>query len=82
MTYRRDSDIFFPYGEMKPGGKISDESGIMKATSSRSKDDRKLVAWVVSHCKTQSQREKYVEVKKVKIRMNKICSIFSHSYDS
>ena len=59
MTYRQDSDIFFPYGEMKSGGKIS----VKKATGSRSKDDRKLVAWVVSHCKTQSQREKYVEVK-------------------
>ena len=60
MTYRQDSDIFFPYGEMKSGGKIS----VKKATGSRSKDDRKLVAWVVSNCKTQSQREKYVEVKK------------------
>ena len=72
MTYRQDSDIFFPYGEIKSGGKKFDKRGNMTVASSRSKDDRKLVAWVVSHCETQSQREKYVEVKKVKIRMNKI----------
>ncbi|XP_023343120.1 alpha-(1,3)-fucosyltransferase C [Eurytemora carolleeae] len=70
MTYRRDSDIFSPYGEMTSirtdsrdnisGGKMD-----KKELNFKTIDDRKLVAWVVSHCQTDSQREEYVkELKK------------------
>ena len=62
MTYRRDSDIFFPYGELQSGDKVSAKKDELKENSSRRTDDRKLVAWVVSHCETQSKREKYVQV--------------------
>ena len=62
MTYRRDSDIFLPYGELQSGGKVSSKKDEFKETSSRRRDDRKLVAWVVSHCETPSKRQKYVEV--------------------
>ena len=62
MTYRRDSDIFLPYGELQSGDYVSTIKNKLKETSSRLTDDRKLVAWVVSHCETQSKREKYVQV--------------------
>ncbi|XP_023348411.1 alpha-(1,3)-fucosyltransferase C [Eurytemora carolleeae] len=61
MTYRRDSDIFLPYGELQSGDYVSTIKNKLKETSSRLTDDRKLVAWVVSHCETQSKREKYVQ---------------------
>ena len=62
MTYRRDSDIFLPYGELQSGDKVSTKKDKLKETSPSRTDDRKLVAWVVSHCETQSKREKYVQV--------------------
>ena len=62
MTYRRDSDIFLPYGELQSGDYVSTIKNKLKETSSRLTDDRKLVAWVVSHCETRSKREKYVQV--------------------
>ena len=62
MTYRRDSDIFLPYGELQSGDKVSTKKDKLNETSPRRTDNRKLVAWVVSHCETQSKREKYVQV--------------------
>ncbi|XP_074595875.1 alpha-(1,3)-fucosyltransferase C-like [Brevipalpus obovatus] len=63
-TYRRDSDIFIPYGEIIPI-QFSEmvNSGNNNATKVvLSKDTRKPVAWLVSNCKTKSLREEYVKV--------------------
>ncbi|XP_041360456.1 alpha-(1,3)-fucosyltransferase C-like [Gigantopelta aegis] len=56
MTYRSDSDIWYPYGRIlkreKP--KQLDFQGVTK-------NKTKLAAWFVSHCRTPGERHKYVE---------------------
>ncbi|XP_023349074.1 alpha-(1,3)-fucosyltransferase C [Eurytemora carolleeae] len=54
MTYRRDSDIYTPFGKTE---KLTEQ---VKWEPLKN-DTRKLAAWIVSHCKTDSGREKYVE---------------------
>ncbi|KAK2712742.1 alpha-(1,3)-fucosyltransferase C-like isoform X2 [Artemia franciscana] len=54
ITYRTDSDIYSPYGEIKKRKKR-----IEKEFKKHTKD--KWVAWMVSNCLTSSGREKYVE---------------------
>ncbi|KAK6166678.1 hypothetical protein SNE40_023316 [Patella caerulea] len=57
MTYRLDSTIPIPYGEVfhRPFREQPDLKQIlMKKT--------KLIAWVVSNCVTESQRRKYVQL--------------------
>ncbi|XP_055957876.1 alpha-(1,3)-fucosyltransferase C-like [Patella vulgata] len=55
MTYRIDSDIPTPGGEVvEDKRKIRNYDVIMKKKT-------KLIAWVVSHCRTQSKREAYVK---------------------
>ena len=65
MTYRRDSDFVVPYGETirrkKP--EESERKINLKEMNASKIDDKKMIAWVVSHCQTNSQREKYVKVK-------------------
>ncbi|XP_067654941.1 alpha-(1,3)-fucosyltransferase C-like [Haliotis asinina] len=56
MSYRLDSDIKFGYGDVVPGGITETKDYV--AIASRKK---KLVAWFVSNCNTQSQRMKYVK---------------------
>ena len=53
MTYRRDSDVLIGYFSVLRGA----EPTPLPAVGSRSK----AVAWIVSHCKTASGRELYVE---------------------
>ena len=66
MTYRRDSDFVVPYGETIRRKKPEESEGKinLKEMNASRIDDRKMIAWVVSHCQTNSQREKYVEVNK------------------
>lgn len=56
MTYRRDSDIFHPYGTIvqKP------ESSRVIETEGKIGQKSKLLAWFVSHCHTSSKRENFV----------------------
>lgn len=72
MTYRRDSDIPFPYGEIAinpknplpyPEGSPELDSWIQTFGASHSHLARgrtKKVAWFVSNCDSQSNREKFV----------------------
>lgn len=64
MTYRRDSDVFMPYG---------------KVVAQRNKDfqikhwkKRHLVSWMVSNCKTNSRREILVDELKQYLPKNSI----------
>ena len=57
MTYRRDSDVFVPYGSFRPSEPASVESILNRV---RELPKKKLVAWVVSNCETNSRREEYV----------------------
>ena len=55
MTFRRDSDIYYPYGRIvkKQGKKPT------KNYSRIYKKKKKAIIWFVSHCKTRSRREVY-----------------------
>ena len=55
MTYRRDSDFYFGYGDfVKPSSPIPHRS-----FSSLVAGKSKMVAWFVSNCNTQSKREEF-----------------------
>ncbi|XP_050401960.2 glycoprotein 3-alpha-L-fucosyltransferase A-like, partial [Patella vulgata] len=56
MTYRLDSDIPVPYGIVK-----KTENKFNKNYSAIMKSKKKMVAWVVSNCRTPAKRWKYVE---------------------
>ena len=58
MTYRRDSDVFAPYGSFIRRSESTNVEPILKRVRDLSKP--KLVAWVVSNCNTNSKREDYV----------------------
>ncbi|XP_052244159.1 4-galactosyl-N-acetylglucosaminide 3-alpha-L-fucosyltransferase FUT6-like isoform X7 [Dreissena polymorpha] len=56
MSYRTDSDIFFPYGmleTLQPGVKPVQPSVFRRKT--------KHAAWIVSHCRADSMRDEYVQ---------------------
>lgn len=55
MSYRRDSDIQLLYGRISNSVKTS-----AKFDYSIRKKKKRKVAWMVSHCKTPSNREEYV----------------------
>ncbi|KAK2701313.1 alpha-(1,3)-fucosyltransferase C-like [Artemia franciscana] len=54
ITYREDSDIYVPYGEIKRR-----EKRVKRENKNFTKQN--LVAWMVSHCKTHGHREDYIE---------------------
>ena len=58
MTYRRDSDIFAPYGSFSQLSQPTSVEPILKRVRGLPKQN--LVAWVVSNCNTNSKREEYV----------------------
>ena len=63
MTYQRDSDVVAPYGRFSQSSQPTNVETILKRVRGLPKP--KLVAWVVSNCKTPSKREDYVfELKK------------------
>ncbi|KAL1463916.1 hypothetical protein MTO96_027125 [Rhipicephalus appendiculatus] len=60
MTYRKDSDVYVPYGRIVPRNDT--------ATTATTRDMRaiwksksKTAVWMVSHCLTDSKRELFVE---------------------
>ena len=55
MTYRRDSDIFYPYGKIVERTEKVPE----KNYSEIYRRKKKGIVWFVSHCNTKSQREIY-----------------------
>ena len=68
MTYRWDSDIFFGYiktnKRSSPATNKEREIGLQEMREAFRKKS-KMVAWMVSHCETDSRRERYVrELKK------------------
>jgi len=60
MTYSTNSDIPYTYGQVTrlPASPMSSSSTPVNYASGKTK----LVAWFVSHCLTQSRREKYVNI--------------------
>ncbi|XP_041361779.1 glycoprotein 3-alpha-L-fucosyltransferase A-like [Gigantopelta aegis] len=56
MTYRRDSDIWYPYGRVSTR---DSPANIDYLPAARNKT--KQVAWFVSHCTTPSRRQNYVK---------------------
>ena len=58
MSYSRHSDIHLPYGKLDKSGQSRDKRNFQAIAESKSKD----AIWIVSHCKTLSKREKYVEI--------------------
>ena len=75
MTYRRDSDIDWPYGtiETLPGAPFTDEEVAQarrNVTRNYAQGKTKLAVWFVSHCKTDSRREFYVHVLKQRSRID------------
>ncbi|KAK7113411.1 alpha-(1,3)-fucosyltransferase C-like [Littorina saxatilis] len=58
MTYRRDSDIFVPYGKLS----LRTEAALPARNFTQlALNKTKPVAWFVSNCVTQSAREAYVK---------------------
>ena len=55
MTYRRDSDVFMPYG------RIVEQPQSSENKYQRLKNKTGLISWLVSNCKTKSKREVLVE---------------------
>ena len=55
MSYRRDSDIWYPYGTITKRD-LPNEVDYLSIAQNKTKK----VAWFVSHCYTPSRREKYV----------------------
>ena len=56
FSYRRDSDILAMYGGMTPKEENNKDTYFNTLLHHKTKD----IAWMVSHCKTISRREKYV----------------------
>lgn len=57
MTYRQDSDIFYPYGQIVE----RTERSAMKDYTEIFRKKKHSIVWFVSHCKTRSKREDYVK---------------------
>ena len=55
MTYRRDSDVFMPYGRIVKQPQSGDNN------YQRHKNKTELISWLVSNCNTRSKREVLVE---------------------
>lgn len=61
MTYRNDSDIPMPYGAIIPREYVNNEMAHGKNYSAIYRSKTKSALWIVSHCHTTSNREKYVD---------------------
>ena len=57
MTFRGDSDIFYPYGEIVP----REGQPPMKDYSAIYRRKKKGIIWFVSHCRTRTRREDYAQ---------------------
>jgi hypothetical protein len=79
MTYRRDSDIFMPYGEI-----LTNQDAVNQGLTTRDEIQLRLgkdydriyytkskdVVWLVSDCETKSKREYYVQKLKKHINVD------------
>ena len=73
MSYRTDSDIFFPYGILEPKEKVPT---LVQSEVFRQKT--KDAAWIVSHCGADSLRDEYVqEMKAAGLQVRNNCSYLS-----
>lgn len=54
-SHRKDSDIYLPYGHVE---KVNQT---LNYTAIKARCQRKMISWLVSDCKTQSEREDYVQ---------------------
>ncbi|XP_047739154.1 alpha-(1,3)-fucosyltransferase 7-like [Hyalella azteca] len=65
MSYRRDSEIVVPYGRTVPkellDTKINEQESLESRDFWSEKTSGHYVAWMVSHCATDSRREWYVK---------------------
>ncbi|GLH02601.1 Alpha-(1,3)-fucosyltransferase C [Gryllus bimaculatus] len=62
MTYRLDSDVAAPYGEVRPraGVRLPARGRRRRRGGGGGPGSAAVVAWLVSHCATQSKRESLV----------------------
>lgn len=58
MTYRKDSDVYIPYGRIVP--KLT-KSFNQSELYIKWKKKSKMAVWMVSHCFTAGNREKYIK---------------------
>lgn len=65
MSYRRDSDVFLGYGLIIPR-----KTPLVRDYDLVFSEKKGEVAWIVSNCRTQSKREKYVEELKKHIKVD------------
>ncbi|XP_041366106.1 alpha-(1,3)-fucosyltransferase C-like isoform X2 [Gigantopelta aegis] len=65
MTYRADSNIWYPYGRIRKR-----EKPIQLDFQGLTKNKTKLAAWFVSHCRTPGERHKYVQKMKKTISVD------------
>ena len=61
ITYRNKSDIHFPHGYFTKIDDSTKKKPMFNGTVNFAKDKTKLVAWVISHCRTHNKRLKYIE---------------------
>jgi hypothetical protein len=74
MTYRKDSDIYAPYGFISRK-KFQNLNSSKRVAFS----EIKQCAWIVSHCRTDSQRENYVKelIKYIEVVANVLANVQS-----
>ncbi|XP_046577828.1 alpha-(1,3)-fucosyltransferase C-like isoform X1 [Haliotis rubra] len=65
MTYRSDSDIWYPYGRVNRRKDL-----LTKNYTALAVKKTKQAAWVVSHCSTYSKREEFVQMLKQHVRVD------------
>lgn len=70
MTYRLDSDILYKYGNITPKAVVVENKSPPRNLSHIFRQKTKEVAWLVSDCVTQSQRERYVKLLKRHIKVD------------
>jgi alpha-1,3-fucosyltransferase len=61
MTYRSDSDVFYSYGETVQLSKPKSELYLTPTKIRQLTTKPKLIAWIVSSCRTPSRRESFVK---------------------
>ena len=58
MTYSRQSDIFYPYGECRPA--VSNTLSVDDDVNTNLKGKNMMLLWMVSHCTAKNVRENYI----------------------
>ncbi|KAL3219564.1 hypothetical protein MRX96_030322 [Rhipicephalus microplus] len=59
MTYRRDSDVYLPYGRITPR-LLTNATRTKRDLKTLWKSKRKIAVWIVSNCVTPGGRERFV----------------------